>query len=82
MDGLQVAIALQKVKCRAKIILLTLQEDPEVITASLAAGVLSYVTKARLRRDLETAVEEVLKGNTFRSDLSRRLNHRHPGPAG
>jgi DNA-binding NarL/FixJ family response regulator len=45
MDGLQVAMALQKVKCRAKIILLTLQEDPEVITASLAAGVLSYVTK-------------------------------------
>jgi CheY-like chemotaxis protein len=31
MDGLQVAIALQRANCGAKIILLTLEEDPWVI---------------------------------------------------
>jgi DNA-binding NarL/FixJ family response regulator len=65
MDGLQVAKALQKAKCRAKIIFLTLQENPDLIAASFAAGVVGYVTKTRLSVDLDTAVEEVLKGNTF-----------------
>jgi DNA-binding NarL/FixJ family response regulator len=70
MDGLQVAKALQKAKCRAKIIFLTLQENPDLIAASFAAGVVGYVTKTRLSVDLDTAVEEVLKGNTFISDLA------------
>jgi DNA-binding NarL/FixJ family response regulator len=42
-----------------------LREDPELITASLAAGVSGYVTKRALCADLVSAVEEVLKGNTF-----------------
>jgi two-component system invasion response regulator UvrY len=70
MDGLQ-ENALQKAKCRTKIILLTLQENPDFVDASLAAGVLGYVTKTRLSKDLDAAVEEVLKGNTFMSDSRR-----------
>jgi DNA-binding NarL/FixJ family response regulator len=68
LDGLQVAKALQKAKCRTKIILLTLQENPDFVDASLAAGVSGYVTKARFAVDLDIAVEEVMKGNTFISD--------------
>jgi DNA-binding NarL/FixJ family response regulator len=65
LHGLEVANRLQNVGSRTKIVLLTLHEDPELITASLAAGVSGYVTKARLSADLVSAVEEVLKGNTF-----------------
>ena len=65
LNGLQVANSLQNVGSRTKIVLLTLHEDTALITASLAAGVLGYVTKRRLRKDLVSAVEEVLKGNTF-----------------
>jgi DNA-binding NarL/FixJ family response regulator len=66
MDGLQVAKALQKADCRAKIILLTLQRHHCVA----GCGGLRPCHKAR--RDLETAVEEVLKGKSFRSDPPRR----------
>jgi two-component system, NarL family, nitrate/nitrite response regulator NarL len=65
LHGLQVANSLQNVGSRTKIVLLTLHEDPELITASLAAGVSGYVTKRALCADLVSAIEEVLKGNTF-----------------
>jgi two-component system, NarL family, nitrate/nitrite response regulator NarL len=74
LNGLQVANSLQKAGSRAKIVLLTLHEDQELITASLAAGASGYVTKARLSADLVSAVEEVLKGNTFISAKNGKKN--------
>jgi DNA-binding NarL/FixJ family response regulator len=77
LNGLQGANSLQKAGSRAKIVLLTLHEDQELITASLAAGASGYVTKARLSADLVSAVEEVLKGNTFISAKNGRKTARN-----
>jgi DNA-binding NarL/FixJ family response regulator len=65
LDGLQLVHELKKASCRTKIIMLTMHSEPDFISAALDAGVLGYVLKARLSRDLVAAVDEVLSGNTF-----------------
>jgi DNA-binding NarL/FixJ family response regulator len=70
LDGLQLARELKKASCRTKIIMLTMHNDPALISAALDAGVSGYVLKARLSLDLVPAVNEVMNGNTFVSDLA------------
>jgi DNA-binding NarL/FixJ family response regulator len=70
LDGLQLANELKKANCRTKIIVLTMHNEPDLISAALDAGVLGYVLKARLSLDLMSAVDAVLKGNTFVSGLA------------
>jgi DNA-binding NarL/FixJ family response regulator len=65
LEGLQLAHELKKASCRTKIIMLTMHNESALISAALDAGVLGYVLKARLSRDLVPAVNEVLNGNTF-----------------
>jgi CheY-like chemotaxis protein len=69
MDGLQVAIAFQRANWgQDHIADLTRRSIGHHCV--VGCGGLRLYHKAR--RDLETAVEEVLKGNSFRSDPSRR----------
>jgi two-component system, NarL family, invasion response regulator UvrY len=70
LDGLQLARELKKASCRTKIIMLTMHNDPALISAALDAGVSGYVLKARLSLDLVPAVNEVMNVNTFVSDLA------------
>jgi DNA-binding NarL/FixJ family response regulator len=65
LDGLQLVHELKKAGCRTKIIMLTIHSEPDFISAALDAGVLGYVLKGRLSRDLLAAVDAVLSGNTF-----------------
>jgi DNA-binding NarL/FixJ family response regulator len=65
LDALQLVHELKKASCRTKIIMLTMHSEPDFISAALDAGVLGYVLKARLSRDLVAAVNQVLSGNTF-----------------
>jgi DNA-binding NarL/FixJ family response regulator len=65
MNGLQAAARLRDVKCRTKIVILTVYEDHEYISAAFSSGASAYVTKRHLGRDLVTAIREVLCGNTF-----------------
>jgi DNA-binding NarL/FixJ family response regulator len=65
LDGLQLARELRKASCRTKIIMLTMHNEPDFISAALDEGVLGYVFKARLSLDLMSAVDAVLSGNTF-----------------
>jgi DNA-binding NarL/FixJ family response regulator len=44
---------------------LTLHDDPDFIRASLAAGAMGYVIKARLAEELVFAVHEVLADRIF-----------------
>ncbi len=67
LNGLEVARYLQSGKSKIKVIFLTLHEEPEYISAALAAGVEGYVTKRRLANDLRTAIREVFAGHTFLS---------------
>jgi len=72
LDGLQAARDLQKAKCRAKIVFLTIHEDHDYVDAAFSAGAVGYVTKARLSTDLVPAILEAMQGRTFVSKFTPR----------
>ena len=65
LNGLQAAKRLQKANSRARIIFLTIHEDPDFVRAAFAVGASGYVVKSRLNTDLVPAVREALVGKTF-----------------
>lgn len=65
LNGLQAARNIQKLNCRAKIVVLTIHEDRDFIAAALSAGATGYVSKRALSVDLVFAIHEALKGRTF-----------------
>ena len=65
LDGLQAANRLRTVNSRAKIIFLTMHEDPDYVTAALSTGAYGYVTKVRLAEDLVHAIHEALLEHVF-----------------
>jgi DNA-binding NarL/FixJ family response regulator len=67
LNGLQAAFQLKDIGCRARIVFLTIHEDPDFVRAALAAGASGYITKARLSTDLVPAIREVLLGHTYLS---------------
>ncbi|MCI0349880.1 MAG: response regulator transcription factor [Acidobacteriales bacterium] len=69
LNGFQVASRLRNSACRAKVILLTVHEDRELIEAAFAVGAASYVFKARVDTDLLPAIQGALEGQTFASTL-------------
>jgi DNA-binding NarL/FixJ family response regulator len=65
LNGLQAAERLQKANSRARMIFLTIHEDPDFVRAAFAVGASGYVVKSRLNTDLVPAVREALVGKTF-----------------
>ncbi len=51
--------------CRAKLVILTVHEDPDYVRAALQCGRRAYVVKARMASDLITAIHEALEGHRF-----------------
>jgi DNA-binding NarL/FixJ family response regulator len=65
MDGIEVARQLRKAGCRAKLVFLTVHNDPDYVQAALQAGGIAYVVKSRLASDLVKAIHEALAGRSF-----------------
>jgi len=67
VSGIEAAARLKlgKAACTAKLIFVTVHEDPDYVEAAFAAGALGYVVKHRLAVDLLPAIREVLQGRTF-----------------
>jgi DNA-binding NarL/FixJ family response regulator len=65
LSGIEAARQLQATGCRARIIFLTVHDDPDYVRAAFAAGALGYVVKCRLASDLLFALREVLAGRSF-----------------
>jgi len=65
LNGLEAAKRLQKANCRARVVFLTIHEDPDFVAAAFAAGASAYVIKSRITADLIPAIHEALLGNTF-----------------
>src|SRR5579863_6337954 len=60
MNGFQAAARLRDLKCRTKIVILTMYEDGEYIREAFSSGASAYVTKRHLAVDLVTAIHEVV----------------------
>ena len=65
LDGIQAARRLRRAGCRAKLVFLTVHEDPDYVRAALDAGGTAYVVKARLVSDLIPAISAALAGERF-----------------
>jgi DNA-binding NarL/FixJ family response regulator len=65
VNGIEAATRLKQRGSKARVIFLTVHEEPEFLQAALAAGALGYVIKSRLVSDLRLAVREVMAGRRF-----------------
>jgi DNA-binding NarL/FixJ family response regulator len=70
MGGIEAAHRLIESGSNARIIFLTVHEDPEFIREAFAAGASGYVIKSRIASDLIVAAREVLGGRSFTSPSS------------
>jgi DNA-binding NarL/FixJ family response regulator len=64
-DGFQVARQLATVKCRSKIIFLSVHQELEFIQAAFDVGASGYVFKGRLRTDLPAAIDSIRNHKNF-----------------
>jgi DNA-binding NarL/FixJ family response regulator len=69
LNGIEAARRLKAVGSRAKIVFLTVNEDPDYVRAALAVGAHGYVFKSRLACDLPLALREVFAGRSFVSPV-------------
>jgi len=65
MNGIEAAAALIQAGTAAKILFLTVHDDPDFVKAALATGASGYVVKARIASDLIPAILEALEGHRF-----------------
>lgn len=65
INGIEAALRLKGDGSTAKIIFLTIHEDPDFLVAALNAGASGYVVKPRMASDLRAAIREVLAGRTY-----------------
>lgn len=65
VSGIEAAQKLKDEGTKAKIVFLTVHDDPDFARAALAAGASGYVIKSRMSLDLLHAVEEALAGRRF-----------------
>ena len=69
LDGIEAARQLKRAGCRAKLVFLTVHEDPDYVRTALHAGGAAYVVKACLASDLITAIHEALGEHHFVSPI-------------
>lgn len=67
VNGIMAASCLRESASRAKVIFLTVHEDPAFVAAAVSSGALGYVLKHRVSIDLIPAIREVLQGHAFAS---------------
>ncbi len=70
MNGIEVAQELKQDGSTAKIIFLTIHEDPDFVQAALNSGASGYVVKSRIASDLLIAIRDVLAGGRFVSSAA------------
>ena len=65
MNGIEAANLLRQRASKARIVFLTMHDEPEFLEAALEAGALGYVIKSRLVSDLGLALREAVAGRRF-----------------
>ena len=65
MTGFYVAKRLRNIGCAAKIIFLSVHENPDFVRAAFDLGASGYVFKSQVSHDLMDAVQAVSRGSRF-----------------
>lgn len=69
MNGITLSHELRKIQKDLKIIILTMHKEKEVIQSVLSSGVQGYVLKDDAVIELVIAIEEILKGNKYITEI-------------
>ncbi len=65
LNGIEAIRRLRQAGSTAKVVFLTVHDDPDFAQAAIAAGASGYVIKPRMASDLIPAIREVLAGRSF-----------------
>jgi DNA-binding NarL/FixJ family response regulator len=65
LSGIEAIRRLRQTGATAKVVFLTVHDDPDFAQAAIAAGASGYVIKPRMASDLIPAIKEVLAGRSF-----------------
>jgi DNA-binding NarL/FixJ family response regulator len=65
LNGIEAVRQLKRAGSAAKVIFLTIHEDPDFVPECFDAGALAYVVKSRLASDLIPAIRMVLTNHTY-----------------
>ena len=65
LNGIEAALKLKEHGSKAKVLFLTIHEDPDFLQAALNTGASGYVVKRRIASDLRPAIRDALAGKTF-----------------
>jgi len=77
LDGLAATRALKEECPSISVIIVTMHENPDYLFEALKAGAAGYVLKDATRRELVSAIQQVLSGDTMlNADLATRLLRR------
>jgi DNA-binding NarL/FixJ family response regulator len=80
LNGIEAASQLKDSGSRAKVVFLTVHEDPVLVEAALSVGTRGYVLKQRLAADLIPAIRQVLNDFIFVSTSVRIGQNRWQQP--
>ena len=65
LNGIEAIREMKSAGCEAKVVLLTMHEDPEYAIEALNAGALGYVVKHSASSELMSALEEAMNGRMY-----------------
>jgi DNA-binding NarL/FixJ family response regulator len=65
LNGIEAAAKLKERGSTAKVLFLTIHEDPDFLQAALNTGASGYVLKRRIASDLRPAIRDALAGKNF-----------------
>jgi Response regulator containing a CheY-like receiver domain and an HTH DNA-binding domain len=65
LNGIETAAYLKAAGCPAKVLFVTVHEDPDFLNTAMSVGALGYVSKAHLATDLIPAIRSVMEGCVF-----------------
>lgn len=71
LNGIEVALRIRQVSSSTKIVFLSQNNDLDVVRAALSTGAHGYIHKARAVSDLLPAMDAVLQGKQFVTDMSK-----------
>ena len=71
LNGMEAAELLKESGSFVKILFLTVQDDPDFVSAAISTGAYGYVAKAHIISDLMPAIRDALQGRVFVSPTLR-----------
>ena|ERR1700722_5231638 len=69
LNGIEAARRMRRVSSRSRIIFVSQENSPEVVQEALSTGAQGYVYKARAQSELLPAIDAVLRGGQFLTNM-------------